>query len=58
VSDREVIVHQIPQCNFCTAPAYADGKTYRGPWAYMCRAHFELHGIGLGLGLGQRLVTK
>lgn len=33
-----------------------DGKTTIGPWAYMCPYHFGLHGMGLGLGRGQKLV--
>ena len=33
-----------------------DGKTTDGPWAYMCQQHFGWHGVGLGLGRGQRLV--
>ena len=33
-----------------------DGKTTDGSWAYMCQHHFGLHGVGLGLGRGQRLV--
>jgi len=36
--------------------AIVDGKTTDGPWAYMCQHHFGLHGVGLGLGRGQRLV--
>ena len=33
-----------------------DGKTKNGIWAYMCPACFVDHGIGLGLGRGQRLM--
>ena len=35
-----------------------DGKTKRGPWAYMCEECFADQGIGLGLGLGQRLEVR
>ena len=34
-----------------------DGKTVGGPWAYMCHRHFETHGTGLGMGVGQKLVV-
>lgn len=44
-------------CDFChTATAVVDGKTTMGPWANMCAEDFKLHGVGLGAGLGQRLV--
>lgn len=49
-------VSRIPKCDFCSNPAYADGKTITGPWANMCGSHFEAHGVGLGTGKGQRLV--
>lgn len=50
------------QCDFCKTAgneveAKFDGKTVFGPWAYMCDEHFELHGIGLGTGRGQRLIV-
>ena len=54
----EVRVPKLPTCDFCSAEAEYDGKTVMGPWAYMCRAHFEVLGVGLGLGKGQRLVKK
>jgi len=59
----EVIVQKLPNCDFCenmgvkTKAAY-DGKTTFGPWAWMCEEHFKQYGTGLGLGIGQRLVTK
>lgn len=56
-----VTVDEIPPCAFPHAvytPAAYDGKTTRGPWAYMCQQHHILHGVGLGLGKGQRLVLK
>jgi hypothetical protein len=34
-----------------------DGKTKMGPWANMCNKHYAMYGVGLGLGLGQRLMT-
>jgi hypothetical protein len=41
-----------------THEAQYDGKTTAGPWANMCDEHFAIHGIGLGTGLGQRLVVR
>jgi hypothetical protein len=52
-------VSKIPFCDFPharTAFAAYEGATAGGPWAYMCVAHFRVHGIGIGLGKGQRLV--
>ena len=54
----QVEVTKIPKCDFCDKPAYADGKTTMGPWAYMCKTHFDMYGVGLGLGKGQILVKK
>jgi len=62
----EVKVAVIPDCNICayspiqstSVPAVYDGKTNLGPWAYMCEEHFRTHGIGLGLGKGQKLVLE
>lgn len=46
----------MPKCDICGAEAAYDGKTTMGPWAYMCGEDFKWHGVGLGTGLGQRLV--
>ena len=61
----EVIVAKLPQCDFCKLEPGAiyqeacfDGATIMGPWANMCNEHFEVYGIGLGLGRGQQLVLK
>lgn len=35
-----------------------DAKTTEGPWAYLCDEHFRQFGVGLGTGLGQRLVYE
>jgi hypothetical protein len=35
---------------------FVDGKTVHGPWANMCQSCFDKHGVGLGLGRGQRYV--
>ncbi len=51
-------VIKLPQCNFCHQDAHYDGQTVHGPWAFMCQAHYEIKGTGLGLGHGQRLTAK
>jgi hypothetical protein len=43
------------KCDYCGAPALYDGKTKPGFWAAMCQKCFEKHGIGLGLGKGQKI---
>jgi hypothetical protein len=64
VSDS-VVVSVIPPCDFCDpvqngrpVPAVVDGKTTHGPWANMCQDHFDMIGVGLGTGKGQRLVLQ
>lgn len=48
-----------PDCDFgCGRKAAIDGATKIGPWAYMCVPCHEVHGVGLGLGLGQRLLIE
>ena len=59
----EVVVPVLPPCDYCVehgkdTPAHFDGKTVYGPWANMCTYHFREFGIGLGLGIGQRLIVK
>ena len=44
-------------CDFCGKQLdfwYYDGKTSKGPWACMCELCFFDHGIGLGMGKGQK----
>ena len=57
-----VVVPEIRNCDMChqdpPVPAYADGKTAFGPWANMCKSCFEVHGVGLGLGMGQELLLE
>jgi len=57
-----VVVPEIRHCDMCDqdppVPAYADGKTTFGPWADMCKPCFEIHGVGLGLGMGQELLLE
>jgi len=52
----EVSVPRLPPCDICGDTASYDAKTTHGPWGYLCSDHFVEYGIGLGLGLGQRLV--
>lgn len=63
-----VEVAKLPPCDFCkfVGPpprqpaqlAQFDGKTTEGPWANMCRFHFDKYGVGLGTGKGQRLIAR
>jgi len=51
----------IPECELCHEPvgdAFVDGATAYGPWAYMCLFCFEVRGVGLGLGRGQKYVKE
>jgi hypothetical protein len=51
------VLTERPPCDICKErPAYADGKTRMGPWAYMCAPCFETYGVGLGMGRGQRIL--
>lgn len=61
MADTEVKVGKLPYCNYCQQRgakvlAKYDGATRSGPWAFMCQDHFDVHGRGLGMGIGQRLV--
>lgn len=48
-------------CEYCKNPipqnigvSFYDAKTKLGHWCILCGACFEIYGIGLGRGLGQR----
>ena len=49
-------------CDFCrieggnSSTVFADVRTKHGPWAYVCQAHAETEGFGIGTGYGQLLV--
>lgn len=63
MSDKMVRVTVRPDCDFCQRdgfgmPAQYDARTQLGRWAYMCRTHYGLHGVGLGLGKGQRIIVE
>ncbi len=58
---RSVKVARLPKCDFehrggCFNAARYDGKTKQGSWANMCEQHFEIYGVGLGTGRGQKLL--
>lgn len=61
---HQVEVDELPPCDFCAAidqrrvDAVVDGATTMGAWANMCEKHYEIHGVGLGTGKGQRLVMR
>ena len=45
-------------CDICREPlkgkeAY-DAKTIMGPWGWLCDPCFQLYGVGLGIGRGQK----
>jgi len=50
------LLKERPECDICELPAAVDGKTRRGPWAYMCTEHYDRLGSGLGAGRGQVLL--
>lgn len=50
-------VTYLPDCDLCGLTAEYDAKTIDGPWASLCLGHFGALGIGLGAGLGQRLIV-
>jgi hypothetical protein len=59
-----VAVSALPHCDICRfvesrihpERALFDGRTHMGSWANMCYPHMTSHGVGLGMGRGQRLV--
>lgn len=61
----QVTVPVLPNCDMCALsdiefPAEYDAKTVYGPWANMCRRHWQVFAAfpDLGTGKGQRLVLK
>lgn len=59
-SHTEVLVDELPPCDLCRdgTPAAYDAKTRGGPWAYLCESHMTTRGMGVGLGVGQKLVVR
>lgn len=45
-------------CDFCLSMACYEGKTRKGPWAFMCNEHFKTNGTGLGIGKGQQIMKR
>jgi len=46
-----------PMCDFChqeITTVFVDGRTTSGPWGIMCLPDHLMHGVGLGLGKGQK----
>lgn len=41
-------------CKIKITSVFIDGKTKFGPWADMCLNCHTIHGVGLGLGRGQK----
>jgi hypothetical protein len=44
-------------CDLCKetiAKVFYDARTRFGPWACLCQACFDLDGVGLGTGRGQK----
>jgi hypothetical protein len=59
---QQVEVLRIPNCDLCKQrgdikPAAYDAATKMGPWAYLCEEDYQEVGLGLGTGVGQRLVA-
>jgi hypothetical protein len=63
-TEAEYLGAERPNCDIhfyeknTTVPALYDGKTKQGRWANMCQSCFEIHGVGLGTGKGQKLTFK
>jgi len=61
-ASTEVVVARIPDCaiHHTHPKAYADARipAMGGTWGNVCKHCFVKYGCSLGLGKGQRLVTK
>ena len=45
------------ECQICgeaLTEGWIDGRTKEGPWGNMCPKCHAIHGVGIGLGKGQR----
>jgi len=52
---------EVTVCELCGKPFgkyFIDGKTALGPWALMCESCHNTFGYGVGLGNGQKYLTK
>ncbi len=56
----QIIVSNLPHCDFCEKIAHYDIKTRSGFWANACEDHFKTHSRKkkLGTGFGQRLILE
>lgn len=61
----EVEMQEDKYCDVCrnwgmpkVIAKYDAKTTHHGQWAFLCERHFSEFGIGLGLGIGQRLIRK
>ena len=52
---RPIKESQLPSCSYCERVPQYEGKTDKDDWSFMCESHYQLRGIGLGLGVGQKL---
>jgi hypothetical protein len=58
---KQVVVNQLPRCDYCQEPARYDfSSKFGGSWAFGCEAHWLAYGRSnkLGTGIGQRLVSE
>jgi hypothetical protein len=49
------------RCDLCEKPitsVFYDARTRYGPWACLCQACFDLDGMGLGTGRGQKYARQ
>jgi hypothetical protein len=45
------------KCDLCGYPFvgyFIDGRTFNGQWGLLCETCHSIHGMGLGLGRGQK----
>lgn len=54
---KKVWISPVPEKDDFGLPVvgtFIDGRTKAGPWAIMSLASFKNHGVGLGVGFGQK----
>jgi hypothetical protein len=57
-----VHMSKLKYCDLCASQGVSKVAQYDAAtkphwrWGYLCEEHFKSHGIGLGTGLGQKLV--
>ena len=56
---RIVKVTKLPDCDMCKdTQATYDARISTGGWGFLCYDCFQLYGVGLGLGKGQKLEVE